>query len=249
MRFYSPDLHRWLNRDPIEENGGLNVYGFCGNDGLNNWDGCGLATVKYISDKKTSIWQRMRSPGLLNELTEVKKPTDVCIEYKPYNPQDSWGNFYHTMDDITISDGDCEIIIFLKIYLQEGLVSQGEKGVKYTYDFHTNSGGVKPDGGNSGAFPETKRLVEGSVLAHERGHAEGFLNYIKPCFDKEIARKYPGTLKKSDERDIRNIMRNCRKKTMNEHVRITNQRTIEWYTSNGYKRTNNARDYYVFEKK
>ena len=30
-RFYSPSLMRWLNRDPIEEDGGLNLYGFCGN--------------------------------------------------------------------------------------------------------------------------------------------------------------------------------------------------------------------------
>ena len=30
-RFYAPALMRWLNRDPIEEDGGLNLYGFCGN--------------------------------------------------------------------------------------------------------------------------------------------------------------------------------------------------------------------------
>lgn len=30
-RFYSPVLMRWLNRDPIEERGGINLYGFCGN--------------------------------------------------------------------------------------------------------------------------------------------------------------------------------------------------------------------------
>ncbi|MGI5869162.1 MAG: RHS repeat-associated core domain-containing protein, partial [Kiritimatiellia bacterium] len=34
-RFYSPTLHRWLNRDPIEEEGGFNLYAFCGNDGVN----------------------------------------------------------------------------------------------------------------------------------------------------------------------------------------------------------------------
>jgi RHS repeat-associated protein len=42
MRFYSPDLHRWLNRDPIEEDGGLNLYSFCGNDGMNRWDVLGM---------------------------------------------------------------------------------------------------------------------------------------------------------------------------------------------------------------
>ena len=30
-RFYSPSLMRWLNRDPIEEEGGVNLYCFCGN--------------------------------------------------------------------------------------------------------------------------------------------------------------------------------------------------------------------------
>ena len=33
-RFYSPTLMRWLNRDPIEERGGLNLYGFCKNNAI-----------------------------------------------------------------------------------------------------------------------------------------------------------------------------------------------------------------------
>jgi RHS repeat-associated protein len=37
-RFYSASLGRFINRDPIEEAGGLNLYGFCGNDGVNRWD-------------------------------------------------------------------------------------------------------------------------------------------------------------------------------------------------------------------
>ena len=41
-RFYSPGLGRWLSRDPIEESGGLNMYGFVENDGINMWDNCGL---------------------------------------------------------------------------------------------------------------------------------------------------------------------------------------------------------------
>jgi RHS repeat-associated protein len=37
-RFYSTALHRWLNRDPLGEDGGINLYAFCGNDGVNLWD-------------------------------------------------------------------------------------------------------------------------------------------------------------------------------------------------------------------
>ena len=37
-RFYSPVLARWLTRDPIEEQGGLNLYAFCGNNGIGKYD-------------------------------------------------------------------------------------------------------------------------------------------------------------------------------------------------------------------
>jgi RHS repeat-associated protein len=38
LRYYSPTLGRFINQDPIEEQGGLNLYGFCGNNGINHWD-------------------------------------------------------------------------------------------------------------------------------------------------------------------------------------------------------------------
>jgi hypothetical protein len=40
--FYNPDSGRWLNRDPIEEDGGHALYGFCGNDSINKNDPLGL---------------------------------------------------------------------------------------------------------------------------------------------------------------------------------------------------------------
>ncbi|MGH7955528.1 MAG: RHS repeat-associated core domain-containing protein, partial [Opitutaceae bacterium] len=42
-RYFSPSLGRFLNRDPIEEAGGLNLYGFAGNDGANNYDYLGYS--------------------------------------------------------------------------------------------------------------------------------------------------------------------------------------------------------------
>jgi uncharacterized protein RhaS with RHS repeats len=41
-RFYDPNLQRWLNRDPIEEEGGINLYGFVFNAPLNLIDVWGL---------------------------------------------------------------------------------------------------------------------------------------------------------------------------------------------------------------
>jgi RHS repeat-associated protein len=37
-RYYDPLTGRWPSRDPIEEEGGINLYGFVGNDGVNRWD-------------------------------------------------------------------------------------------------------------------------------------------------------------------------------------------------------------------
>jgi len=37
-RFYDPANGRWINRDPIEEEGGVNLYGFAINNGIDYWD-------------------------------------------------------------------------------------------------------------------------------------------------------------------------------------------------------------------
>jgi RHS repeat-associated protein len=41
-RYYDPVTGRWPSRDPIAERGGVNLYGFVGNDGVNRWDVLGL---------------------------------------------------------------------------------------------------------------------------------------------------------------------------------------------------------------
>ncbi len=41
-RYYDSTDGRWLSRDPIEEEGGLNLYGFVGNDPVNRWDYLGM---------------------------------------------------------------------------------------------------------------------------------------------------------------------------------------------------------------
>jgi RHS repeat-associated protein len=37
-RYYNDTTGRWPSRDPIGERGGMNLYGFVGNDGVNRWD-------------------------------------------------------------------------------------------------------------------------------------------------------------------------------------------------------------------
>ncbi len=42
FRFNDTTNGRWLSRDPIEERGGVNLYGMVGNDAVNRWDYLGL---------------------------------------------------------------------------------------------------------------------------------------------------------------------------------------------------------------
>jgi len=45
FRHYTPELGRWASRDPIAERGGVNLYGFVGNNGINRWDYLGLTPL------------------------------------------------------------------------------------------------------------------------------------------------------------------------------------------------------------
>jgi len=45
-RYYNPSTGRWLSRDPIGENGGLNIYAFVGNGPLDATDSLGQDTPK-----------------------------------------------------------------------------------------------------------------------------------------------------------------------------------------------------------
>ena len=37
-RLYNLGNGRWLSRDPLQELGGINIYGFVGNNGVTKWD-------------------------------------------------------------------------------------------------------------------------------------------------------------------------------------------------------------------
>lgn len=45
FRYYQPQTGQWLSRDPIEEAGGVNLYGFVGNDPVSNIDPFGLYEI------------------------------------------------------------------------------------------------------------------------------------------------------------------------------------------------------------
>ena len=56
----------WLSRDPIEERGGLNLYGFVGNDGVNRWDWLGMQGVRTTDRQVESDGGFLLAEGIAN---------------------------------------------------------------------------------------------------------------------------------------------------------------------------------------
>ena len=70
---------RWPNRDPIEEDGGVNLYGIVGNDGVNFWEYLGLQKggLSAGANKgfEKGFKQRLNGSGASGG---DGKPTDGC---------------------------------------------------------------------------------------------------------------------------------------------------------------------------
>jgi RHS repeat-associated protein len=74
-RYYDPVTGRWQSRDPIEERGGVNLYGFALNDGVNRGDILGLLDWVFLqsafgkdgkANDHNSIWTHLDSNNILD---------------------------------------------------------------------------------------------------------------------------------------------------------------------------------------
>lgn len=112
-RYYSAEMGRWINKDPIGETGGLNLYGFVGNNPVNLNDYLGwstegdLARVFNLGDSNwlDTSWdgtvgssEGTASDGLLNsrDWRTPTTPYDVRFRGFPNDPLDPFGG----MDDL-----------------------------------------------------------------------------------------------------------------------------------------------------
>ena len=67
--WYDPGHGRWCSRDPIGEQGGVNLYGFVGNDGIDSMDPLGLEDISEASqhvdhEKRRCTWVILVAHGL-----------------------------------------------------------------------------------------------------------------------------------------------------------------------------------------
>jgi RHS repeat-associated protein len=89
-RFYDPNLQRWLNSDPIGELGGINLYGFVGNDPLNGVDALGLWNTCGHNSLLNSAFGKNES--LQNDVKQWKDASKDMDDRKKggQNPENSY---------------------------------------------------------------------------------------------------------------------------------------------------------------
>jgi hypothetical protein len=78
---------RWPSRDPIEEEGGINLYGFVGNGGLNKFDKLGLSAYPAhdwagFSAEDCDNWGAACSQDCSGTHEEIKNCQDECSRAK-----------------------------------------------------------------------------------------------------------------------------------------------------------------------
>ena len=82
-RFYSPRIARWLSRDPMGEEGGLNLYAYCGNDLVNKVDVMGERPLRPKEN-----WT------LVNGLNDAELRSYNCIEFKGKGTKDAYAKHF-----------------------------------------------------------------------------------------------------------------------------------------------------------
>lgn len=83
LRYYSPNQGRWINRDPIEENGGIAMYGFCGNQPGNRIDLLGLYDPVHFY---TAYYMAIKSglgPDAAVRVAYFAEIPDIRWQYNP----------------------------------------------------------------------------------------------------------------------------------------------------------------------
>jgi hypothetical protein len=106
-RWYDPLTGRWPSRDPIEERGGVNLYGFVGNDGTNGWDFLGLqakvtphdykAMVDTVHSESISVHKAAETEWLniINSedatVPDPFNPESKQERYRPHSPREYGG--------------------------------------------------------------------------------------------------------------------------------------------------------------
>jgi RHS repeat-associated protein len=88
-RFYDPSSQRWLNRDPLGEEGGVNLYGFARSSPVNAFDPDGRKFVyegEYAKAYQTFIdcWKKLPNDSFLGNTIRALDTSPRAIRIKGF---------------------------------------------------------------------------------------------------------------------------------------------------------------------
>ena len=148
-RYYDPNLQRWLNQDPIQEAGGLNLYGYVGNNPVNKIDPLGLIEegAPELAADPTLLMdnaeiQEYRAVQALKKAAEEaeKKLLKECRRMSDKELKDLYGKKVHDVKE------------FMKDARQYGKQLKGDKNFDIMLD---KAGNVVMKGNQSGTLIPT----------------------------------------------------------------------------------------------
>jgi RHS repeat-associated protein len=86
QRFLNADLGRWINRDPLGEQGGENLFAFIANKGLNNYDPVGTTVPGTSEDQieAADIAAEMGAEGAGNALNILMRVRKMALASNAY---------------------------------------------------------------------------------------------------------------------------------------------------------------------
>ena len=198
-RFYDPETGRWPSRDPIEEEGGVNLYGFVGNDGVNRWDLLGLCAKKCNCGKI-----QIREVNSLLGGTNTGG-TDLLLNPKLWN-KGEWRDAFIDSDkslalprtpkgifEIRVIDSDCDTVDGQVKQEPWKIDLQNEFVIKYSQFEVRNLGDIKdkpevfatsnPVTGQTSVLHPTnyKDALGNSKTVNVRAFAKGYKDGLLAC--------------------------------------------------------------------
>ncbi|HNS39985.1 MAG TPA: RHS repeat-associated core domain-containing protein, partial [Promineifilum sp.] len=232
FRYYSPELGRWLGRDEIEENGGINIYGF-GNNVVIGYDALGNKWVYF--------WR----PGKVITLPIGAPPpddSDTCRyiaggeghgiqEWKEEVLDRKWQ--YRVRNQLS----DCQVIVFIghNSYV-ENIISRAKMGRNMKIgllgcfsgdkavppkgheisDFPSPEGyigwrkeGSKPDSDDNAGYPSFDALIQAS-LAKAKADAQQMAEDCRCVCEEIVVYVNCQTPGKSKDRPVERLNREYR---------------------------------------
>jgi len=121
-RFYAAEFQRWLNRDPIEENGGINLFGYVGNNPINLIDPFGLAEGDF---KTAALNNALKSIGSTSTYGDLQPVKGVPYKFDPNTQKylrfdldashkDPNIHFFDSLKDVKKNKTSCKVFVNAK---------------------------------------------------------------------------------------------------------------------------------------